>query len=70
MRSFGHNVESAQQNVSINVGITYEECERVFNLLINTKEISQEVSRIKNQWSEIYNIMNRLVREINKANSQ
>jgi hypothetical protein len=70
MRSFGHTVESAQQNVSVNLDISYEECEHVFNLLIYTQEISQEVTRIKNQWAEIYKIIDQLVREINRAITQ
>jgi hypothetical protein len=70
MRSFGKSIQTAQQNVSVNYGISYEDCEHVFNLLLNTKEISQEVTGIKNQWSEINNIMDRLVVEISKTNTQ
>jgi hypothetical protein len=69
MRSFGHSVQSAQQNVSLNFEITYKECEDVFSLMKNTQEIAIEIERINNQWIEINNIIGRLVGEINAANS-
>jgi hypothetical protein len=49
--------------------ITYEDCERVFNLLRNAQEIANEVHRINKQWKEIDQIVGSLAEEINATNA-
>lgn len=68
-REFGNSEQEAQQAVSVNYGITYEDCERVFNLLRNTREIAIEIDRINRQWKEINQIMSTLEDEINLADA-
>ncbi len=68
MRSFGHSAEQAQKIVSVNYGISYEDCERVFDLLTSVTEIASEVSDINTQWSEIGQLVAKLTDEINESN--
>lgn len=69
LRGFGNTAERAKMQISTNYDITYEDCERVFNMLRNTEEIANEVDGISSQWNEINKLITRLTEEINHLNS-
>lgn len=69
LRCFGNSEKDVQQSIATNYGITYQECERVFNLLKTTPDITMELDSINAQCIEIDKLITKLTIEINELNS-
>lgn len=70
LRAFGNTVDRAKMQVSVNYGISYENCETVFNLLRETDDISEDLSAISSEWAEISDLFTKLTEGINQLNSK